>query len=109
MLSPLETEDGLFGLSVIRDISERKRAEEAHRRDHDQLELRVEERTAQLLKANEELRLAATVMQDSNDACRSCPKCPLKPTWLWPKFLLNKVNHEDAKTQRNARKLTTPL
>jgi protein-histidine pros-kinase len=31
MLSPLETEDGLFGLSVVRDISERKHAEEALR------------------------------------------------------------------------------
>jgi PAS domain S-box-containing protein len=68
MLSPLETEDGLFGLSLIRDISERKRAEEELRRAHDQLELRVQERTADLLKANEELRLAATVMHDSNDA-----------------------------------------
>jgi two-component system, cell cycle sensor histidine kinase and response regulator CckA len=68
MLSPLETEDGLLGLSVIRDISDRKRAEEALRRAHDQLELRVQERTAELLKANEELRLAATVMHDSNDA-----------------------------------------
>src|SRR5262245_37606539 len=68
MLSPLETEDGLFGLSVIRDISERKRADEELRRARDQLELRVQERTAQLLKANEELRMAATVMHDSNDA-----------------------------------------
>ena len=60
MLSPLETEGGLFGLSVIRDISERKRTEEAveHR----------QERTAELLKVNEQLRLAATVMPDSNDA-----------------------------------------
>src|SRR5262249_6445061 len=44
MLSPLKTEDGLFGLSVIRDITERKRAEEALRRAHEDLELRVQER-----------------------------------------------------------------
>lgn len=57
-LSPLQTEDGLLVTSVIRDITERHKAAEALRKAHDELELRVQERTAELLKANRERQLA---------------------------------------------------
>ena len=53
-LSPLQTEDGLLITSVVRDITERHKAAEALRKAHDELELRVQERTAELLKANTE-------------------------------------------------------
>ena len=45
---------GTFGIS--RDITERKRVEELLRKAHDELEARVQDRTAELTKANEALR-----------------------------------------------------
>jgi signal transduction histidine kinase len=67
-----------------REIVERKKAEEALRKAHDELEMRVEERTRDLARANEELRLLSTklisaqederkkVASDLHDTIGSC-------------------------------------
>jgi PAS domain S-box-containing protein len=46
--------------SVGRDITKRRQAEEALRKAHDELELKVKERTSELLEANEQLRREIT-------------------------------------------------
>ncbi|MGE0645433.1 MAG: PAS domain S-box protein [Nitrospira sp.] len=65
-LSPLRDAVGQFvGVSkVIRDISERKRAETLLHQAHEALELKVQERTAELRRANSSLReLSGRLMQ----------------------------------------------
>jgi PAS domain S-box-containing protein len=54
---PVRNQDGAIRGAVIswHDISDRKRAEEALKKAHDELELRVKERTAELAAANEHL------------------------------------------------------
>jgi PAS domain S-box-containing protein len=55
---PLEDERGnrIGWVSVVRDITARKRAEEALQEVHDELEIRVQQRTAELAEANETLQ-----------------------------------------------------
>ncbi len=52
----LEFEGKEYNCAFVRDITDRKRAEESLQKAHDELEDKVQRRTAELAKANEDLR-----------------------------------------------------
>lgn len=57
----------LYLLGISEDITERKQAEEALRRAHDELETRVQERTSELLSANKALHAEITERKRAED------------------------------------------
>jgi len=72
-LSPLKDAVGQFvGVSkVIRDISDRKKAESLLRQAHEALEIRVRERTAELSAANHSLRILSNRLMQVQEEERS--------------------------------------
>jgi PAS domain S-box-containing protein len=71
VIAPIQDTGELYGiLGVNIDITEHKRAEEALQKAHDELERRVEERTAELSKANERLKWEVEERQRAEEGLR---------------------------------------
>lgn len=58
-------------LAIVRDITERKQVEALLQQAHDELEIRVAQRTVQLSEANEQLRREIAERQRAEEALRS--------------------------------------
>jgi PAS domain S-box-containing protein len=66
----LSLHGGDFIQSIWRDITDRKRSEEALQKAHDELEKKVEERTVELSKVNEELKNKTINLEEANIALK---------------------------------------
>lgn len=88
--APIRDRDGnIIGvILVFRDVTEKKKAEDALQKAHDELEIRVQERTAKLLKANELLKREIDERKWAEQALRESEKrfrdlTESTSDWIW--------------------------
>jgi len=69
-LATWETREGTFFTGIVRDTTQRKKAEEDLRKSRDELEMRVQERTAELANTNQALQIEIEERKQVESALR---------------------------------------